>query len=93
MPSIRVRDNEPIEVAMRRFKRACEKAGLLTEIRRREHYEKPTEERKRRMAAAVKRHFKRIMRDTPMSARAGARSTKRVAPGTQQRTGRGERSN
>ena len=79
MPSIRVKDNEPVEVAMRRFKRACEKAGILTEMRRREYYEKPTEERKRRMAAAVKRHFKRIMRDTPAGAAraAAARTAKR----------------
>ena len=60
MPSIRVRDNEPFEVAMRRFKRACEKAGILTEVRRREYYEKPTEVRKRKAAAAVKRHIKRL---------------------------------
>ncbi|MFM8481407.1 MAG: 30S ribosomal protein S21, partial [Gammaproteobacteria bacterium] len=43
----------------RRFKRACEKAGVLTELRRREFYEKPTQERKRKKAAAVKRHQKR----------------------------------
>lgn len=65
MPSVRVKDNEPAEIALRRFKRACEKAGILTEMRRREFYEKPTEERKRRMAAAVKRHWKRLMRDNP----------------------------
>jgi small subunit ribosomal protein S21 len=65
MPSIRVKDNEPVEIAMRRFKRACEKAGILTEMRRREYYEKPTEARKRCAAAAVKRHFKRIMRENP----------------------------
>lgn len=66
MPNVRVKENEPVEIALRRFKRACEKAGILTEMRRREFYEKPTEERKRRMAAAVKRHWKRIMRDNPM---------------------------
>ncbi len=69
MPSIRVKDNEPVEIAMRRFKRACEKAGILTEMRRREYYEKPTEARKRRAAAAVKRHFKRIMRENPLQQR------------------------
>ena len=52
MPSVRVRDNEPFEVALRRFKRACEKAGVLAELRRREFYEKPTQERKRKKAAA-----------------------------------------
>ena len=63
MPSVRVRENEPFDVAMRRFKRACEKAGTLTEIRRREHYEKPTSMRKRQAAAAVKRHLKKLARD------------------------------
>jgi small subunit ribosomal protein S21 len=45
---------------MRRFKRTVEKTGLLTELRAREFYEKPTAERKRKHAAAVKRHFKRL---------------------------------
>ncbi len=60
MPSVRVRENEPFEVAVRRFKRTCEKAGVITELRRREQYEKPTEERKRKRAAAVKRHQKKL---------------------------------
>ena len=63
MPNVRVRENEPFESAMRRFKRSCEKAGILTETRRREFYEKPTTARKRKNAAAVKRHQKRIMKD------------------------------
>ncbi|TPW11110.1 MAG: rpsUH [Halothiobacillaceae bacterium] len=63
MPSVRVRENEPFEVAMRRFKRTCEKAGVLSEIRRREFYEKPTTVRKRKAAAAVKRHMKKQFRD------------------------------
>jgi small subunit ribosomal protein S21 len=63
MPSVRVRENEYFDAALRRFKRACEKAGVLTELRRREFYEKPTQERKRKKAAAVKRHQKRGMRD------------------------------
>ena len=62
MPSIRVKENEPFDVAIRRFRRACEKAGVLTEVRRREYYEKPTEVRKRKAAAAVKRHAKRAFR-------------------------------
>jgi len=48
MPSVRVRENEYFDAALRRFKRACEKAGVLTELRRREFYEKPTQERKRK---------------------------------------------
>ena len=63
MPHIRVKENEPFDVALRRFKRACEKAGVLTEVRRREYYEKPTSIRKRKAAAAVKRHVKKLQRD------------------------------
>jgi small subunit ribosomal protein S21 len=60
MPSVRVKDTEPFDSALRRFKRVCEKAGVISEIRRREFYEKPTTERKRRKAAAVKRLKKRL---------------------------------
>lgn len=63
MPTIRVKEGENPEYALRRFKRSCEKAGLLTELRRREFYEKPTAERKRKQAAAVKRHLKKTSRD------------------------------
>jgi len=63
MPNVRVKENEPFEVTMRRFKRSCEKAGVLAEVRRREFYEKPTAERKRKKAAAVKRHHKKLQRE------------------------------
>ena len=63
MPSVRVKENEPFEVALRRFKRSCEKAAVLSEVRRREYYEKPTTTRKRKAAAAVKRHMKRVSRE------------------------------
>jgi len=69
MPSVRVRENEYFDAALRRFKRACEKAGVLTELRRREFYEKPTQERKRKKAAAVKRHLKRLARDNTRAPR------------------------
>lgn len=62
MPSVRVRENEPFDIAMRRFKRACEKAGVLAEVHRREFYEKPTQVRKRKAAAAVKRWQKKAAR-------------------------------
>jgi small subunit ribosomal protein S21 len=68
MPSVRVKDNEPFEVALRRFKRTCEKAGVLTETRKREFFEKPSQERKRKRAAAVKRTLKRASRDINPSA-------------------------
>ncbi|WP_295681890.1 30S ribosomal protein S21 [uncultured Nevskia sp.] len=62
MPNVRVRDNEPFEVALRRFKRTCEKAGVLTDLRKKEFFEKPSQERKR--AAAVKRQAKKVSRET-----------------------------
>ena len=63
MPSVKIRDSEPFEIAVRRFKRTCEKAGVVAEVRAREFYEKPTSVRKRKRAAAVKRNLKRISRD------------------------------
>ena len=60
MPIVKVRENEPFDVALRRFKRSCEKAGVLSEVRRREFFEKPTWERKRKKAAAKKRHLKKL---------------------------------
>ena len=63
MPSVKVKENEPVDIAIRRFKRACEKAGVLSDVRKREFYEKPTQERKRKRAAAVKRHLKKLSRD------------------------------
>ena len=63
MPVVKGKENEPFDVALRRFKRSCEKAGVLSEVRRREHYEKPTAERKRKKAAAVKRHAKKLARE------------------------------
>ena len=70
MPGIRVKENEPFEVAIRRFKRTIEKVGLLPELRSREFYEKPTAERKRKLAAAVKRHHKRLRSQTSDRTRA-----------------------
>ena len=63
MPSVKVKENEPFDVALRRFKRSCEKAGVLAEVRRCEHYEKPTSVRKRKSAAAVKRWQKKQSRE------------------------------
>lgn len=64
MPEVRVKENEPFDVALRRFKRSCEKAGVLAEVRRREFYEKPTWARKRKAAAAVKRNQKKVSRES-----------------------------
>lgn len=63
MPFVKVKENEPFDITLRRFKRTCEKAGVLSEVRRREFYEKPTSIRKRKKAAAVKRNLKRLSKD------------------------------
>ena len=63
MPAVKIKENEPFDVALRRFKRTCEKAGIMAEVRRREFYEKPTAVRKRKGAAAVKRHMKKLQRE------------------------------
>ncbi len=63
MPAVKLKENEPFDIALRRFKRACEKAGILAEVRTREFYEKPTSVRKRKKAAAVKRSQKKSSRD------------------------------
>ena len=62
MPVIKVRDNEPFEVAMKRFKKQCEKAGILSELKRREYYDKPSVRKKKKDAAARKRALKKIRR-------------------------------
>ena len=63
MPAVKIKENEPFDIALRRFKRSCEKAGILAEVRRREFYEKPTSVRKRKKAAAVKRSMKKVSRE------------------------------
>ncbi|MBE7706333.1 MAG: 30S ribosomal protein S21 [Cyanobacteria bacterium SIG30] len=55
MPEVRVRENENIESALKRFKKKIQKAGILSEIKRRETYEKPSVKRKRKSEAARKR--------------------------------------
>ncbi|MBI4212402.1 MAG: 30S ribosomal protein S21 [Deltaproteobacteria bacterium] len=55
MPGVKLREGESFEQAVRRFKKQCEKAGILTELRKREHYEKPSVRRKRKAAQARKR--------------------------------------
>lgn len=55
MPGIKVRENESIDAAIRKFKRACDEAGLQNEMRKREYYEKPTWKRARLRKAAIAR--------------------------------------
>jgi len=63
MPSVNVRDSEPVDVSIRRFKRACEKDNVLADIRSHEYYEKPKWARKRKKMAAIKRLAKKLMRE------------------------------
>ncbi len=62
MPVIKIRDTEPFEVAMKRFKKQCEKAGILSELKRREYYDKPSIRKKKKAAAARKRAIKKQRR-------------------------------
>jgi small subunit ribosomal protein S21 len=61
MPAVKVREAEPFENVLRRFKKQCEKAGVLSEIRKREYYEKPSVKRKRKVIAARKKAAKARM--------------------------------
>ena len=63
MPKVSVQDCGSFEVALRRFKRSCEKAGIPTKLRQIEYYEKPTTRRKRQHAAAVKRYAKKLQKE------------------------------
>lgn len=65
MASIYVREHDPSERALRDFKRACEKEGILSEVRRREHYVKKSELQKRARAAARKRYMKLLDKSRP----------------------------
>ena len=57
MSSVIVKENETLDSALRRFKRNCAKAGIQQEIRKREHYEKPSVKRKKKSEAARKRKY------------------------------------
>ena len=58
MAEIRIKDNESLDSALRRFKRQCARSGVLAEVRKREHYEKPSVKRKKKSEAARKRKYK-----------------------------------
>ena len=65
MSEIVIRDDENFERALKRFKKKCEKAGILSDLRKHRHYEKPSEKRKRKLSAAIRktRRPPRIARD------------------------------
>ena len=63
MPVVHVREEESFENALRRFKRKCEKAGVLTELKKRQHFEKPSVKRKRKAIQARKKALRKLMED------------------------------
>ena len=63
MHAIRVRENESIDEALRRFKRECEKNGLMSEMKKREHYESPSVRRKKKMAEAKRKRRSRAAKE------------------------------
>ena len=63
MPSIKVKENEPFDIALRRFRRLCDRAGVITDVRKKEFFEKPTWVNKRKKAAAVKRTHKEMAKN------------------------------
>jgi len=63
LPGVKVRDGESFDQAIRRFKKQCEKAGILSELRKREYYEKPSIRKKRKEIAAKKRAIKKARID------------------------------
>ncbi len=62
MPAVIIRDGESFESALKRFKKQCERTGILSEIKKREHYEKPSVKRKKKILAAKKRALKKLRR-------------------------------
>lgn len=66
MPGVRVKEGESFERALRRFKKQCERAGILGEIRKREYYEKPSVKAKKKAAAARKRLIKKMRKEGNM---------------------------
>jgi small subunit ribosomal protein S21 len=63
MPVVQVRDDESFENALRRFKRKCEKEGILTELKKRQHFEKPSVKRKRKAIQARKKAIRKLVED------------------------------
>src|SRR5713226_9197344 len=60
VPLVHVKEDESFENAMRRFKRKCEKSGILSELKKRQHYEKPSAKRKRKMIQARKKMLRKL---------------------------------
>ena len=63
MPLIKVKEDESFENALKRFKRKCEKSGILSELKKRQHYEKPSARRKRKTLQARKKLLKKLAQE------------------------------
>lgn len=63
MPVVYIREDESFEGALRRFKRKCEKSGILTELKKRQHFEKPSVREKRKYAQARKKMLRKLMEE------------------------------
>lgn len=68
MPQVKLKEGEPVDVAIRRFKRSCEKAGVLADVRKREFYENQLKNVSAK-AAAVKRYQKKLARESVRTTR------------------------
>ncbi len=60
MPSVKVKESDSFENALKKFKKQCEREGILSEIKKREHYEKPSVKRKKKALAARKKALKKL---------------------------------
>ena len=69
MPLVTVREDEPFENALRRFKRKCEKSGILTELKKRQHFEKPSVKRKRKIIQARKKMLRKMAEERRLGLR------------------------
>ena len=58
MPGVIVKDDEPFEKALKRFKKSCEKAGIISDMKKHQHFEKPSERKKRKLNAAKRKRIK-----------------------------------
>ncbi len=69
MPVVQVRDEESFESALRRFKRKCEKSGIITELKKRQYFEKPSVKRKRKAVQARKKMLRKMAEERRLGLR------------------------
>ena len=73
MPLVRVKENEPFEKALKRFKRQCEKAGILSDVRKHQRFEKPSERKKRKVATAKRKALLKVRKNAAKARTSSAR--------------------